>query len=208
MSRLDFVTIAIVTLCVAALAILIVRVVKLTAEDSNDMTAAEMDDYDKYFEDGAAAGEEDTYSFDEAAATEEEETPAEESSEIPGSPDAEDEESDEVPTPAETVKALEDEQTQATKRSVTSEPATTLGVVDGAFMVIAGSFSVKNNAEAFAEKLRGLGYTNVETGKFNKGTYTAVLVDRYNEMDEAKAVVRELKKQHNISAYVQKQLAN
>ena len=206
MSRLDFVTIAIVTLCVAALAILIVRVVKLTAEDSNDMTTAEMDDYDKYFEDSDAKNE-DTYSFDEETTAAEEAVPTIDQPEEKND-NVKEEGNSEVPVPAETVEAIKNEQPTTANRSVTTDNTPTLGNAEGTFMVIAGSFSVKNNAEAFAEKIRGLGYTNVETGKFNKGTYTAVLVDRYNDMDDAKAAVRELKKQHSISAYVQRQVAN
>ena len=214
MSKLDYFTIAIVAICVIALGLLIFRVIKLTGDQQNELPSSELqDEYDKYFEDETST--DDTYvpSSDNAeAVTDEEVVPemaidagnlegeshsftTEEASDAEESVEETTSEPEEVtPTPSET---------EVVPRNYTARESNQ----DGDFLVIAGSFSVKDNAEKYAEKLRSLGYTNTTATPFNKGKINVVLVDRYAEKSQADAAVRELKKAHGLDAYVKERKA-
>jgi cell division septation protein DedD len=74
---------------------------------------------------------------------------------------------------------------------------------EGQFMVIAGSFKVRENAEKGVQKLKSLGYSDARIGSFNKGSLASVLVKTYDSKAEASALVAELKEKHGIEAYVQ-----
>lgn len=63
----------------------------------------------------------------------------------------------------------------------------------GAFMVVAGSFSQRHNAEVQVKKLKNLGYKNARVEIFNGGSLATALVDRYDDYDRAKRLVTELK---------------
>ena len=73
----------------------------------------------------------------------------------------------------------------------------------GDYMVIAGSFTIKVNAESAAKQFRRQGYENAEVGLFNKGAYANVIIDRFNSFSSAQALAKELKSK-GIEAYVQK----
>ena len=73
----------------------------------------------------------------------------------------------------------------------------------GKYMVIAGSYKVRRNAEKEVARLNGLGYLNARIGIFNQGTYASVLVNAYDSKADASALVAELKAQHNIASYIQ-----
>lgn len=200
MSRLDFFTIAIVAVCIGALAILIVRVVKLTGEGDGELATTEaIDDYDQYFEDSNA----------DVTFEEEPESESPEGDYVEDNTEGLPKESKSNEAAADVVE--EESFTEDASEAIVEEPAEvvpekyepTLGNSDGAFMVIAGSFSLRENADAYADKIRAMGYSNVSVAQFNKGKINAVLVDRYQEKREALAAVRELKKEHGVNAYIQ-----
>lgn len=60
-------------------------------------------------------------------------------------------------------------------------------------MVVAGSFSMRHNAEAQVKKLKQLGYDNARVEIFNGGALATALVDRFSNYDRAKNLVTELK---------------
>lgn len=63
----------------------------------------------------------------------------------------------------------------------------------GEFMVVAGSFSMRYNAETQVKKLKQLGYNNARVEIFNGGALATALVDRFDNYDRAKSLVNELK---------------
>ncbi|MCB0615959.1 MAG: SPOR domain-containing protein, partial [Phaeodactylibacter sp.] len=73
----------------------------------------------------------------------------------------------------------------------------------GDYMVLAGTFSVKANAEEMAGKLRGMGFSDATTEPFDRGKYSVVLVARFSSMSEAQSLVGELKGK-GVEAYVKK----
>ncbi len=74
----------------------------------------------------------------------------------------------------------------------------------GNYMVIAGSFSLKSNAETRVRELRNMGYANAEIGYFNKKSYASAIAGRFDNKADADKLARELKVSHGIDAYVQK----
>ncbi|MEL7117892.1 MAG: SPOR domain-containing protein [Bacteroidota bacterium] len=74
----------------------------------------------------------------------------------------------------------------------------------GDFMVLAGSFKQKVNAETQVSKLKKLGYSNASVELFNRGAYAVALVDRYDTMADAEALKNELISRHSIEAKVLK----
>ncbi len=73
----------------------------------------------------------------------------------------------------------------------------------GDFMVVAGSFASRDNAESQVNKLKKLGYKYAEAVKFDNSANTAVVVARYPYHGGAEAVVKTLKKV-KIDCYVHK----
>ncbi|MEN0050344.1 MAG: SPOR domain-containing protein, partial [Bacteroidota bacterium] len=74
---------------------------------------------------------------------------------------------------------------------------------NGSYMVLAGSFKIRANADTYAKSLRNKGYTNTSVEKFDKGTYAVVMVDRFNSLSEAKSLVSRLKSD-GIDSFVKK----
>ncbi|MEY2905293.1 MAG: hypothetical protein RJA52_1309 [Bacteroidota bacterium] len=73
----------------------------------------------------------------------------------------------------------------------------------GNYMVIAGSYRIKGNAEKEVQRLIGLGYANARVGTFNQGSLASVLVNSFENKADASSLVAELKEKHGIDAYVQ-----
>lgn len=209
MSRLDYFTIAIVAVCILAILFLLYRTTPLfKGEAKNEApTQEEFFEEDPYTD--ADEGSYRDYDLDEGT------TPSDDN------PDYNTEE--ETPT---IVYDLEEEDGGAASDSqVDSEPSspetnspgnttassqpgssfTGGGAADGLgdFLVLAGSFSVKANAETMAEKIRDLGYSETVVVPFDRGKYATVLVDRFVDISEAERLAKELKGK-GVSAYVHK----
>jgi len=75
---------------------------------------------------------------------------------------------------------------------------------DGDYMVLAGTFSVKEFAEDQARRIRGLGYPGATVRPMDRGTFHVVRVDHFASESRAEELARELKTQHGIEAYVHK----
>ncbi|MCB0706531.1 MAG: SPOR domain-containing protein [Saprospiraceae bacterium] len=71
----------------------------------------------------------------------------------------------------------------------------------GNYLVLAGSFEYRHNADNQAKRLKGLGYSESEVVLFNRGKYATVLVSRFDQLSEANALVTRLSGQ-NVEAYV------
>ncbi len=71
----------------------------------------------------------------------------------------------------------------------------------GKYLLICGSFLIKENAEKMKSKLSGLGYSNSEIVVFDYSQYHSVSAGRYDDYDTALKQVDALKRQ-GIDAYV------
>lgn len=193
MSRLDYVTIAIVAICIAALVYLIYMLLGgPSAATSN--TPAPTEQYDNTADE--------TQTNDLYDSTELEPTPAQEdlgNEELttPAIVDHSGEaNTDEAVVPAPAPREYEEPGTPAPSAGST-----------GDYMVVAGSFRIKANAETQVKKLQDMGFTDASLGLFNKGTMAVVLVDRFDNADDASDLVKKLKDDYNVQAYVQKKRA-
>ena len=72
------------------------------------------------------------------------------------------------------------------------------------FLVIAGAFSVKENAENAKNKLQKLGYSQTQLIQFEGKTYQSVCVNRFSVKNEALNLVSQLEDK-GIKAYVHRQ---
>ena len=86
----------------------------------------------------------------------------------------------------------------------TTKPAAGASTAGG-FLVIAGSFRYKANAEEMVRKLKSLGYEGAEVGSTNAGAYAVAVVGRLNDLQSARNLVSELESKHKIDARVQRQ---
>lgn len=191
MSRLDLFTVAVVVLCVAAIIFLLSRTTNVfkkenpippraeqlydDLEEEDIVDPADFDDYDDYDD------------YDTRGAN-----PPESSAEI----DYNDNPSTTTPTtstPKPTAPAQERYQ----------EADTYSGKGRGDYLVLAGSFRVRQNGDIEAARIRKLGYPDAEVVLFNRGAYATVLVSRFESSTEAEQLVKKLKGQ-KVDAYVHK----
>lgn len=197
MSRIDLLTIAIVFVCVVALGLLIYNVINITgSEDAGTELIQQEDRYDEFFED----------TDDEDASTADLDSTDESNDEYVANYDA-DTPIEEQDTPSEEESIVsQDELDQTTEDAVPSNysPSISQSNPAGNFLVIAGSFGSKLNAEAHAGRIQKLGYTNARVEPFDRGKFHVVLVDRFDGLSDARSIVKELKNDHAIQAYVKK----
>ena len=184
MSRLDYLTIAIVALCMAALIYLVYRYVNLPHEP-HDLPNTEkiVEDTTQYNDETAGYPAEDTSSFYRPS---------------PGA--AVDTETIEkptltTPTKKSTVKPapVEPKPTPSPVETETIAPSPTAAASSGKYMVIAGSFKNTGSAQTQLKQVKKMGYANARIEKFNRGAYATVLVDRFANSGSAKSLVNTLK---------------
>lgn len=185
MSR-DFITIAIVILCIAALVFLIVKTVNLSSSNVNE------------------PGEDSNYLYDDTAdgGTSDDTTTAD-----LGESDTDQEQDGGFEEPS--VEYIgKDEIAPQNENTTGGDRIPTSFNDSGDYLVLAGSFRIKSNAENQARKLRNLGYDDAEVALFNRGAYASVIVDRFVDLSSANDLARELKSQHGVEAYVQAKRRN
>lgn len=198
MSRLDYVTIAIVAVCVAALIYLIYMTTNLLGGGPEGATTADSSPVEQ---DGNYGEEEDYYPEDTTATFDdgyydEGEPASDGASASPGKG-------------SESDKALTYEENTDEVRSSSRGPQTTAGkaetdyasVASGQYMVLAGTFKYRSNAEDMVSKLRGMGYSSASVELFDRGAFAVALVDRFDDLGEAKSLKSELSGK-GISSYV------
>jgi hypothetical protein len=191
MSRLDYLTIAIVIVCVLALGFLVYRTIGLmdattpsqpatttetTTED--DLSAYEGDTYN-YDDEGEVVSNEVDLDDEDIATYEEEEEISDEPLDEEG-PDLEAEATtnipDNIPDENESTDFVDSDQEGY-----------------GDYLVLAGSYSIRANAESEVRRLKKMGYDNTRIGLFNGGAYAGVLVDRFENLSAANTLAKELK---------------
>lgn len=88
----------------------------------------------------------------------------------------------------------------------TSQPITTPGTVtasaDGKHLVIVGNFLQRVNADQRLQELKKAGFNDVEIVNFDLSEYHTVCAGRFDDVNEARRLVKKLKDYHKIDAYV------
>lgn len=195
MSRLDLITIAIVIVCLGALGYLVYKIVNLMNPPEKETTAIEDSYVDPIVEDttytdwddeAATGGDVDLDDADLASNVSDEAAQGYEG----GSYDDNelDKGTDEVAEKPTSASSSDGDSGSA----ATSYDNTSSSTNAGKYMVIAGSYRQKVNANNQVSKLRNLGYNKSRVESFNRGSYAVVLVDRFSSYSQAKALVKKL----------------
>ena len=212
MSRLDWFTIAVVGICILAIIFLLAKTTSLLAgEQQKPTTHSEIIDemglnddetIDPANFENESEGEEGESDSGTAASDNEATTDGEGGSGDDSTADEEEDDSEGEEIAAAGSESSSSEGSSASSRSV----APPLGA-GGDFMVIAGSFSIMENAEKFAGELQSKGYGEARVHKFNKGKFASVIVDRFEDSASASELVKELKAK-GIESYLQRKKGN
>lgn len=182
MAKPDLLTITIVVVCLAGLIFLVVRTFDLLKPDNEPSAGEQL--MEESLQEVSSATEEETstdYYFDDV-----EQGSTTDNQEVTGSPED-----------FRTIPSKDSDMSVEEYRAMNSQ------TVNGLYMVIAGSYKVRRNAEREVARLQTLGYTTARVGVFNQGTYASVLVNAFDSKADASALVAELKAQHNIPSYIQ-----
>lgn len=190
MSRLDYVTISIVVICLIALGFLVYKTIGLMTADPSqkkqqtEQTTDDSGDADTYNDVDSLASED----LDDDEVTGILDDPNDDTSEDELPEDASDLETEDTSAPIE-----DDTETDAADDAAEVEAPTRPASYDsGAYLVLAGSFRQEINADNQVKKLKANGFDNARVTKFNKSAYAVALVDRFDSRSEANALVKEL----------------
>ena len=183
MSRVDYVSVIILAVCLTAVGYIGYTLYKNSGSETKEPT--EQNDTNNFIDEEE---EEDPYEYD-----------------IENDIDSTgvDEEEDVAFTPDEDESDLEEEDNTEEEIAERKVPDSFSNDGLGAFMVLAGSYTVKQNAEIEASRLRKKGYDNASVELFNRGKYASVLVDRFESEADAKALAKKLK-EGGLEAFVLK----
>lgn len=99
--------------------------------------------------------------------------------------------------------AGDDDETDVVLATSTSNSNTTSGSNSGKFLVVTGSFRMKDNAEAMAKKLRSSGYPNAEVVIFDYSEFYSVVAGRSASQSSASSLKEDLVSD-GIESYVHK----
>jgi cell division protein FtsN len=198
MSKLDYVTIAIVGICIMAILFLVYKMTNVFKGDKPmDKTEIAADSVE--IEDGDVYDYEIDENVDSTGATKGNATTDQTTTTKPSTTDATtgkaESSADDAPS--------EDDVDDAIKEATGSKSNTKTGTPDsdtaekatyseGKYLVLAGSFSKKALAESQVKKLNKMGYDNARVELFDRGKYAVVLVDRFDNMADAERLVKKL----------------
>lgn len=200
MSRLDYVTIAIVAVCVAALVYLIYMTTNLLGSSPEDPVTADQtvtepeDKYaeEEYYPEDTTATFDDGYYDEGGAASDNADGNTGEGGQS-GYEDAE-------PTYEDAGSDLQSSSRDAGSTSGKAE-SDYASVASGQYMVLAGTFKYRSNAEDMVSQLKDMGYVNASVELFDRGSYAVALVDRFDSLGDAKALQSKLSGK-GVDAYV------
>ena len=88
-----------------------------------------------------------------------------------------------------------------TRSNPGSETNSTLNENDGKYLVIAGSYLIKENAEKMISKLKGLGYPDASIINFELSQYHSITAGRYFSYERAAEIARAIQAK-GIDCYV------
>ncbi len=213
MSRLDYVTIAIVAVCVAALVYLIYMTTNLLGgpeaeeppaveapaqEEEGFGTSDYEDDESAFYDEDSAAianAREEGYVTDAGPAKEDdaygEDWDGEDSYRDKGS--------------SESGRDYGNSQNDYGEERVTASPPREdyASVSTGDYMVLAGTFRIRSNAETMVRRLKRMGYDDASVELFDRGAFAVALVDHFPTYEEAREVSQKLKRE-GVEAYVER----
>ena len=193
MSKIDYITIAVVVICISLLGLVFWKVADLNWTEENIQETEESVQVDDVEE--AAPFLDENYDVTDFVA----EDSASVSIETTPVVVPEDEKTKEKVISKEPV--IETKPVKATEKVETIPPVNTL---KEEYLVWGGSFSTRLGAEEEQAKFKKLGYNKAEVSLFDKGKYAVVIVGRYPTQAQAQALVNELRSKHNISAIAKK----
>lgn len=200
-SKFDFVSVVIVAACILALIFLIYKTINMynqnkATQANNTELSDENGETDLYNKDSG------TYQFDddEEIVTDEDKegakTDANSGNNSGNYSNGDDATTGNNATNSEsstTKNSNDSDRTNGSNVSNTNtRPSTSYSNSSGRYMVVAGSFRQKVNAEGHATKLRRMGYDEAKVSIFNRGAYASVLVDRFGDRSDANSLAREL----------------
>lgn len=81
-------------------------------------------------------------------------------------------------------------------------PTTVTAMADGKHLVIVGNFLQRVNADQRLQELKKAGFNDVEIVNFDLSEYHTVCAGRFDDVNEARRLVKKLKDYHKIDAYV------
>lgn len=215
MSRLDYVTISIVVICLIALGFLVYKTIGLMTADTSkkqpltEQTVEEDTGTDTYDQVDSLA----TDDLDDDDVTGILDDPNDDISQDDLAQDGADLESttssdytaDDEYESNSGGNTSEDEASSDTYTDDTPvEPTRPASYDEGQYMVLAGSYRQQVNAENQVKKLKSNGFENARVAKFNNSTYAVALVDRFANVSDARMLVSELRNR-GFEAFVKKQ---
>lgn len=101
-----------------------------------------------------------------------------------------------TPTPAPPSKPV------STTPKTEPKPAVSSTATDGQHLVIAGNFTLLENAQQRLQELKKAGYKDAEIVNFDLSEYHTVCAGRFSDVNEARKLVKKLKDYNKIDAYV------
>jgi cell division protein FtsN len=195
MSKIDYITIAVVVICISLLGLVFWKVADLNWAEENIQGTEESILADEEEEEEAAPFLDENYDVTDFVAE------------------------DSTTVPIETTPVVVPEEEKTKEKVISKEPVIETKPVKAAekvevvppvntlkeeYLVWGGSFSTRLGAEEEQAKFKKLGYNKAEISLFDKGKYAVVIVGRYPTQAQAQALVNELKSKHNISAIAKK----
>jgi cell division protein FtsN len=194
MSRLDYITIGIVTLCVLAILFLVYKMTNIFKEEEPAAEVVETVEE-------ASTLSEDVYDYQIR--------PDDTTSASDVTPQTESAPQSDASTPATaTVREQTSVNNQNTasgsNTSVAGSPAAAAAqpvskpvdepkMSEGKYLVLAGTFQKRAGADKEVARIQKLGYPNARVEIFDRGKYAVVLVDRFDNLTDAQKLAKELK---------------
>ena len=86
-----------------------------------------------------------------------------------------------------------EDDTSADDTDYEEDPAPTQSIATGDYLVVAGTYRQKVNAENQVRKLKRAGFDESRVASFNRGAYAVALVGSYDSRSDARAQVDKLK---------------
>jgi cell division protein FtsN len=194
MSKIDYITIAVVVICISLLGLVFWKVADLNWTEENIQETEESVQMEEEEEEAAPFLDE-NYDVTDFVA-EDSATDAIETNPVVVPEEEKIKEKVIIKEPA--------EETKPVKVAEKVEAIAPVNTIKEEYLVWGGSFSTRLGAEEEQAKFKKLGYNKAEVSLFDKGKYAVVIVGRYPTQAQAQALVNELKSKHNISAIAKK----
>ena len=193
MSKIDYITIAVVVICISLLGLVFWKVADLNWAEETIQETEESIQVDE--EEEAAPFLDENYDVTDFVAEDSTTVPIETTPVV-------------VPVEEKTKEKVVSKEpvieTKPVKAAEKVEIVPPVNTLKEEYLVWGGSFSTRLGAEEEQAKFKKLGYNKTEISLFDKGKYAVVIVGRYPTQAQAQALVNELKSKHNISAIAKK----